>query len=337
MRYRVHAAAVLVALLSAACGGSDNAAPAAGAQVITVDGSSTVFPITEAFAEEFHKVNRAARITVGSSGTGGGFQKFCRDETDISNASRPISKTEADACAKAGIDYIELPVAYDGLAVIVHPKNTWVDHLTVAELKKLWEPAAQGRVTRWSQVRSGWPDREVRLFGPGVDSGTFDYFTEAINGKSKASRGDYTSSEDDNVLVQGVSGDEHAIGYFGYAYYEENKDKLKLVPIDDLKDDNGRGPVTPSPETVSGGTYRPLSRPVFIYVKTKALQRPEVQQFVDFYLTNTAGLVREVGYIPFTDAEYSLVAERFRSKKTGSAYHTSTLPPTATLEQRLKQ
>ena len=331
---------ILMLMTAAGCGRGDSGGSGSTTpreQVLTVDGSSTVYPVTEAFAEEFQKTNRGTRITVGNSGTGGGFQKFCRDETDISNASRPISATEADACAKAGIEYIELPVAYDGLAVLVHPKNTWVDHLTVAELRKIWEPAAQGKVTRWSQVRAGWPDREMRLFGPGVDSGTFDYFTEAVNGKAKASRGDYTSSEDDNVLVQGINGDENAIGYFGYAYYEENKDKLKLIPVDDQKDDNGKGPIAPSPETVTGGTYRPLSRPIFVYVKTKALQRPEVQKFVEFYLTNTGGLVREVGYIPFTDAEYGLIRARFQGKKTGSMYHGSSLAATATLEQRLTQ
>ena len=335
----VRAAATLSLLLSAAaCGRGDSGAPGTPApQVITADGSSTVFPVTEAFAEEFQKANTGMRVTVGSSGTGGGFEKFCRGETDVSNASRPISGKETAACAGAGIEYIELPVAYDGLAVMVNPKNTWVDHLTVAELKRVWEPAAQGKITRWKQVRPGWPDREIRLFGPGVDSGTFDYFTEVINGKAVASRGDYTSSEDDNVLVQGISGDENALGYFGYAYYQENRDKLKLVPIDDGKDDNGKGPVAPSPETVSGGTYRPLSRPIFIYVKAKALERPEVQKFIQFYLTNTGRLVREVGYIPFTDAEYALVQQRFEGRRTGSMYHGTALPATATLEERLKQ
>ena len=332
------AAAVLLCSSLAGCGGRDSGTPGAPApQVIAADGSSTVFPVTEAFAEEFQKATPGMRVTVGSSGTGGGFEKFCRGETDISDASRPISATEIERCAKAGIEYIELPVAYDGLAVMVNPKNTWVDHLTVGELKKVWEPAAQGRVTRWNQVRAGWPDREIRLFGPGVDSGTFDYFTEVINGKTAASRGDYTSSEDDNVLVQGISGDESALGYFGFAYYEENTDKLKLVPIDDGKDDNGKGPIPPSPETVSGGTYRPLSRPIFIYVKVASLQRPEVQQFIGFYLTNTAKLVREVGYIPFTDAEYALVKQRFDSRRAGSMYHDTSLPATATLQERLKQ
>jgi phosphate transport system substrate-binding protein len=331
--------AASVAILGSltACGGGSSAPGTPAGQVITADGSSTVFPVTEAFAEEFQKANAGMRVTVGSSGTGGGFEKFCRGETDISDASRPISAKEVDACAKAGIEYIEVPVAYDGLAVLVNPKNIWVDHMTVAELKKIWEPAAQGKVTRWNQIRAGWPDRELRLFGPGVDSGTFDYFTEVITGKAAASRGDYTSSEDDNVLVQGISGDENALGYFGLAYYEENQDKLKLVAIDDGKDDNGKGPILPTPETVGGGTYRPLSRPIFIYVKTTSLQRPEVQKFIEFYLTNTARLVREVGYIPFPDADYALVRQRFDGRRTGSMYHGSALPATATLQERLKQ
>jgi phosphate transport system substrate-binding protein len=336
--FQTAAMAATLFLPLAACGGGESGTSATpAAQVITADGSSTVFPVTEAFAEEFQKANRGLRVTVGRSGTGGGFEKFCRGETDISNASRPISATEVAACAKAGIEYIEVPVGYDGLAVIVHSKNTWVDHLTVAELKKIWEPAAQGNVMRWNQVRPGWPDREMRLFGPGVDSGTFDYFTEVITGKTKASRGDYTSSEDDNVLVQGISGDENALGYFGYAYYEENQGKLKLIPIDDGKEDNGAGPILPSPEAVSGGTYRPLSRPIFIYFKTKALERPEVRQFADFIATDTGTLVREVGYVALTDGEYGQVRARLQSRKTGSMYQGSSLPGTATLDERLKQ
>jgi phosphate transport system substrate-binding protein len=209
--------------------------------------------------------------------------------------------------------------------------------MTVAELKKLWEPAAQGKITRWSQIREGWPDREIHLFGAGVDSGTFDYFTEAVVGKEAQSRGDYTSSEDDNVIVQGVSGDELALGYFGYAYYEENKDKLKLVAVDDGDDRNGKGPIAPSPDTVKDGTYRPLSRPVFIYPKVKALDRPEVKRFVDFYLTKGAALVREVGYIPLTDREYELVRNRLTARKTGSMYHGTDSRTQTTLEHRLSQ
>ena len=322
--------------LTACGGGNDQAASgAAGSQVITADGSSTVFPVTEAVAEEFQKANPGARVTVGSSGTGGGFQKFCRDETDISNASRPIKATELEACRKAGIEFIELPVAYDGIAIVVNPKNTWVNSMTAAELKKLWEPAAQGKVTRWNQIRSDWPDEEIHLFGAGTDSGTFDYFTEAVMGKEAQSRGDYTSSEDDNVIVQGVAGDQYALGYFGYAYYEQNKDKLKVVAVDDGDASNGAGPVAPSPETVAGGTYRPLSRPIFVYAKTKALERPEVLRFVEFYLSEGAPLVREVGYIPMTEREQGLVRERFTARKAGTMYTGTDSHSQMTLEQRL--
>jgi phosphate transport system substrate-binding protein len=320
-----------------ACGGGttdQGSEDLAGAAVIRIDGSSTVYPITEAVAEEFRRATRA-RVTVGISGTGGGFQKFCRDEIDVAEASRPIQTTEIEACSKSGVEYIEIPIAYDGLAVVVNPKNSWAASMTVAELKKLWEPAAQGKITRWNQVRTGWPDQEIHLFGAGVDSGTFDYFTEVIMGKAKASRGDYTSSEDDNVIVQGVSGDEHALGYFGYAYYEENKDKLKLVAIDDENESNGAGPILPSPETVGNGTYRPLSRPIFIYPKVKALDRPEVKRFVEYYLKEGLPLVREVGYIALTDKEYELVRSRYTAKKTGSMYQGSSAG--MTLEQRLSQ
>jgi phosphate transport system substrate-binding protein len=266
-----------LSVAAAACGGGPQGeTDLSSAAVVQIDGSSTVYPITEAVSEEFRKVTRA-RVTVGISGTGGGFAKFCRDEIDIADASRPIAAAEVEACAKADVQDVELPIAYDGLAVVVNPKNAWAASMTVAELKKLWEPAAQGQIKRWNQVRDGWPDAEIHLFGAGVDSGTFDYFTEVIMGKAKASRGDYTSSEDDNVIVQGVSSDENALGYFGYAYYEENKGKLKLLAVDDGDDSNGAGPILPSPETVGNGTYRPLSRPIFIYPKVKSLDRPEVK------------------------------------------------------------
>jgi phosphate transport system substrate-binding protein len=323
--------------LLAGCGGSRTNDEGAAGQVITADGSSTVFPITEAVAEEFQAANPGARVTVGVSGTGGGFQKFCRDEIDIADASRPIRPTESEACAKARIEFIELPVAYDGVAIVVNPKNTWATSMTVAELRKLWEPAAQGTIRRWNQVRDGWPDQEIHLFGAGVDSGTFDYFTEAIVGKEDQSRGDYTSSEDDNVIVQGVSGDEFALGYFGYAYYEENKGQLKLVAVDDGDDSNGKGPILPSPETVKEGTYRPLSRPIFIYPKLGALGRPEVKSFVDYYLREGVDLVREVGYIPLSDKEYELVRTRLSAKKTGSMYQGTDSRSRVTLEQRLAQ
>jgi phosphate transport system substrate-binding protein len=331
-----------IALTSAACGGgtqqpAGGTAPAQAPQVITADGSSTVAPVTEAVAEEFQKANAGQRVTVGTSGTGGGFQKFCRNETDISDASRPISPEEMKACSATGVEFIEVPVAYDGLAIVVHPKNTWATSMTVEELKKLWEPSAQGKVMRWSQIRAGWPDREIHLFGAGVDSGTFDYFTEAIVGKAKQSRGDYTSSEDDNVIVQGVSGDEGSLGYFGFAYYEQNQGKLKLVAVDDGVETNGQGPIAPSPETVKNGTYRPLSRPIFIYPKVKALDRPEVRNFVEFYLTKGVPLIREVGYIPLTDGEYDMVRKRFTAKKTGSMYEGVDSHSQLTLEQRLSR
>ena len=296
----------------AACGSSSQdarpgAGQAAGPSLITLDGSSTVFPISEAVAEEFQKVEKGVNVTVGISGTGGGFQKFCRGEIDIADASRPISATEVEACRKTGVEYTELPVAYDGIAIAVSPKASWVDTITTAELKTLWSPDAQGKVTKWSQVRKGWPDREVHLFGAGVDSGTYDYFTEVITGKAKASRGDFTSSEDDNVLIQGIANDELALGFVPYAYYEGNKDKLKLVPVDDGKG----GPITPTPETIENGTYKPLSRPVFIYVSKKAAERPEVRKFVEFYLRNADQLVREVNYVSLGAANYTASLEKF--------------------------
>jgi phosphate transport system substrate-binding protein len=324
---------VFVALSLAGCSREGGDGTGAGSQVIAVDGSSTVFPVTEAVAEEFQRANPGTRVTVGLSGTGGGFQKFCRDEIDVADASRPIKPSEAEACRTANVEYLEIPVAYDGLAVVVHPSNQWASSMTVAELKRVWEPGAQGRLTRWNQIRPSWPDREIHLFGPGVDSGTFDYFTEVIVGNSGQSRGDYTSSEDDNVIVQGVGGDENALGYFGYAYYEENKSKLKLVAIDDGDDSNGEGPVLPSPDSVKNGTYRPLSRPIFIYPKLKALSRPEVDAFIRFYLDNGAPLVREVGYIPLSDSEYAMVRKRVASRTTGTMYEGG--DPKMTLEQRL--
>jgi phosphate transport system substrate-binding protein len=331
----------VVAVIAVACGGSAPSTDSSGMStaaptVIAIDGSSTVFPVTEAVAEEFQKVNAGTQVTVGRSGTGGGFQKFCRDETVISNASRPIAPAEIDACKKGGIEYIELPIAYDGMAVVVNPKNTWAPSITVAELNKLWSPEAQGKVLRWNQVRSSWPNQEIHLFGAGVDSGTFDYFTEVINGKSKVSRGDYTSSEDDNILVQGVAGDQNALGYMGLAYFEENKDKLKLVAIDDENPANGDGPIAPSAETVRNGTYRPLSRPIFIYVNTAALSRPEVQKFIEYYVTSASALVSEVGYVPLTDSEQKLVQQRFAAKTTGTMFDAAgATDPKIGLEQRL--
>ena len=336
VQMRLCAVALVSATTVAACGGgsSESAASNTAPAVIQLDGSSTVFPISEAVAEEFQKANPGTRVTVGISGTGGGFQKFCRGETDISDASRPIRPTEIETCKKAGIEYIELPIAYDGVAVVVNPKNTWATSVTVAELKTLWSPDAQGKVLRWNQVRSSWPNREVRLFGAGVDSGTYDYFTEAVVGKEGASRGDFTSSEDDNVLVQGIGSDELALGFLPFAYVEQNHDKLKLVPVDDGKAENGSGPLAPSAETVRNGTYQPLSRPLFIYVAKKAAERPEVQKFVDAYFGASA-LIREVGYVELTPQIYDLAKQHFAERKVGTAFGAGGSQVGLTLEQLL--
>lgn len=306
------------AALAAGCKGCKEGS----ATIIAIDGSSTVFPITEAVAEEFQR-NHEARVTVGVSGTGGGFKKFCREEVAITGASRPIKPSEVELCQKNGVEYIEIPVAYDGLAVVVHADNDWVDHMTVAELKALWRPEAQGKATRWSDIRPGWPDKEVHLFGPGVDSGTYDYFTTAIVGREHSSRGDYTSSEDDNVLVQGVSRDPLSLGFFGFAYYSENASRLKLVPIDDGNPDNGAGPIAPSQETVANGTYQPLSRPIFIYVRKRAAEWSEVDAFIQFYLREGRRLVREVGYISLRDQAYDLARQRFERRTVGSVFNGS--------------
>lgn len=275
---------------------------------IKIDGSSTVYPITEAVAEEFREEQPGVNVTVGVSGTGGGFKKFSRGETAISNASRPIKDKEKAACEENGISYVELEVAYDGLAVLVNKENTWVDHLTVEELKKIWEPAAQGVIMKWNQIRKEWPNEEIHLFGPGVASGTYDYFTDVINGEEGASRGDYTASEDDNVLVQGVSTDKLGLAFFGLAYYEENADKLKLVGVD-----GGEGVVLPSQETVANGTYKPLSRPIFIYVNNKATEKEEVVAFINFYLEIVPSISKEVGYVPIPNDILSKQIEKFKN------------------------
>ena len=305
------------ALMLSACGGSKEPKNEDGTNSekltgdIKVDGSSTVYPITEAVAEEFKASYPNVKVTVGLSGTGGGFKKFARGETDINDASRSIKPTEDSLCKASNIGHIELRVAFDGLAIVVNPKNTWANDITVAELKKIWEPEAQGKIKYWNQIRAQWPKEEIHLFGAGVESGTYDYFTEAIVGKSHSSRGDYTASEDDNVLVHGISTDRLALGFFGIAYFEENKDKLKVVPVDDQKDDNGKGPVLPSIETVKNKTYTPLGRPLFIYVNSTAAKRKEVQTFIDFYLTNGGALSQEVGYISMTDEEYKAEKTKF--------------------------
>ena len=289
---------------------------ASKAQLIQIDGSSTVFPITEAVSEEFQKAKKGAvKVTVGIAGTGGGFKKFCRGETDISDASRPILKAEMETCKQSGVQYVELPIAYDALTVIVNPKNDWVKSLAVPDLKKMWEPGAQGKVTSWNQVRSEWPNNPLKLFGPGADSGTFDYFTEAVVGKAKSSRGDFTASEDDNVLVQGVANDRNALGYFGFAYYIENQKKLRAVPIN-----GGKGPVLPSAKTVEDGTYQPLSRPIFIYVSKKSLDKPEVREYVEFYLKNAPSLVKQVKYVALPSSAYTIGMDHVKKGKVGTVF-----------------
>ena len=288
------------------------AAPA----IVKIDGSSTVYPITEAVAEEFQKMKKGeVNVTVGISGTGGGFKKFCRNEIDISDASRPISKKEMDECGKQGIKYFEMPVAYDALTVMVNPKNTFIKSMTVAELKMIWEPGAQGKIMTWKDVNPAWPNEKLKLYGAGSDSGTFDYFTEAIVGKAKSSRGDFTASEDDNVLVQGISSDKGALGYFGFAYYIENQKKLKAVAID-----GGKGPVMPTAANVDNGTYNPLSRPIFIYVNEKSMEKPEVKEFVEFYMKNAAKLVKEVKFIPLPAKIYTTNMEHVAKKKLGTVF-----------------
>lgn len=285
---------------------------------VKVDGSSTVYPVTEAVAEEFMKEYPRVRVTVGVSGTGGGFSKFVRKETDISDASRPIRPGEAELAAQNGVEYIELPVAYDGLAIVVHPGNDWVECLTVEEMRRMWEPNSS--VSNWNQVRSAFPDRELSLYGAGTASGTYDYFTTAIVGEESASRPDFTASEDDNVLVQGVAGDRDAFGFLPYSYYAENTDKLKLLGVDDEDPANGEGCIQPGPETVQDGTYQPLARPEFIYVNAERANDPAVGAFTEFYLENAAELAREVGYVSLSAEAYALGLERFRNRRTGSVF-----------------
>jgi phosphate transport system substrate-binding protein len=284
-------------------------------KIIKIDGSSTVYPITEAVAEEFQKSTKI-KVTVGESGTGGGFKKFCRGEIDISNASRPISQKEIDACKEAGIQFVELPIAFDALTVVVNDKNDWVKSITVEELKKIWAPGS--KVKSWKEVNPAYPDKKLGLYGPGTASGTFDYFSEAINGKSKAHRTDYTPSEDDNVLVQGVSSNVGGMAYFGMAYYEENKDKLRAIPVAVKA---GSPAVLPSVKTVEDGSYQPLARPIFIYVNaTAAAFKPEVKAFVNFYLDNAPVLVKEVKYVPLPAEDYAAVKAHFKANKPGTGF-----------------
>lgn len=298
----------IMILAMSGCGGGTDATSS-----VAIDGSSTVYPITEAVAEEYQlETGGAVRVTVGVSGTGGGFKRFCAGETDINNASRELSESEAAICEQNGVEPLELPIANDGISVTVHPENTWAECLTVEELRRIWEPGST--VERWSDVRPDWPESEVRLYGPGTDSGTFDYFTEEVVGESGASRPDYTASEDDNVLVQGVSGDTRALAYFGFAYYEANVDRVNVVAID-----AGDGCVEPTVETVNSGEYAPLSRPVFLYAARSSVERPVVRDFLEFYMENAAELSRAVGYVPLGSEQYRQNIEQLAGPEENAA------------------
>lgn len=286
------------------------------AQSIKIDGSSTVYPISKKAADDFQKLMHGSiTATIKISGTGGGFRNFCLEVSNINNASRPIQKHELDICKKFGVQFIEVPLAYDALTVLVNPQNNWVNSFSIAELKRIWKPAAQSRITHWRQIRAAWPDRVIKLFAPDADSGTFDYFTEAIVGKSKASRTDYSASEDDNVLVQRIANERDALGYFGYGYFVQNQKRLRAVPID-----GGKGPVAPSVKTVEDGTYKPLSRPLFIYVSRKSLDGAEMRQFIAFYLARASQIVTQLKYVPLPARGYELAIERVRNGSHGTAF-----------------
>lgn len=302
---KISALTVVTILLLAACGGGSGSKKDTVGGSIKIDGSSTVYPLSEAVAEEFRTVNPAVNVAIGSSGTGAGFKKFARGETDISDASRPIKESEIEACKENNISYLEIMVALDGISIMVNPENTWIENITVDELKKIWK--SNSPVMKWSDVRAEWPSEDIHLYGPNTAHGTYDFFTEAVLGESGASRSDYNAVADYNVGIQGISTDKNALGYFGLAYYEENKDILKLVGVD-----NGEGPVTPSLETVKNGTYAPLSRPLFIYVNNTAVARAEVVEFVSFFIENSAELAKEVGYIPLPQEEYTNQLAKFK-------------------------
>ena len=310
-----------VLTFSTACSSPQDSQPPSSQAVIAVDGSSTVYPITNEIAQEYQLIStKQPEIRINVSGTGGGFRRFCVGETDISNASRPINAEEMATCQENDVEYIELPVAYDALTVVVHPDNDWVNEITTSDLATIWEPNAENRVTKWNQVRSQWPDRPLNLYGPGADSGTFDYFTEAIIGEAEASRTDYFDSEDDTLLVRGVREDLNSLGYFGYSYYEENRGDLKALAID-----NGSGAVMPSRDTVRSGEYQPLSRPLLIYVNASALEaKPELREFVEYYLTQGRPSVSVVGSIPLPDEIYNLALKRIENKQTGTVFEGET-------------
>jgi phosphate transport system substrate-binding protein len=320
----IRLAALLAPPLLFGCGGGDQGADeTALSGAIELDGSSTVYPITEALAEEFQRMHPRTRVTVGISGTGGGFKRFCAGEIDIADASRPIKDEERALCAENGVAFHEIRIAWDGLSVVTNPANDFVQCLTVDELKRIWEPGST--IANWSEIRPGFPNKRLALYGPGTDSGTFDYFTEAIVGEEDASRPDYTASEDDNVLVQGIAGDPEGLGYFGYAYYEENQDKLKLIAVD-----GGSGCVQPTVETIESGEYAPLSRPLYLYVREDALQQPQVGAFLEFGLTEGRELVRQVGYIPLRDEQYRAEFEKIGGTAADTTAGTPAEGPTET-------
>jgi phosphate transport system substrate-binding protein len=309
---------------------SEDISAANSSSSINIDGSSTVYPLTDEVAKElqFEQGEAAPNITIDFSGTGGGFKKFCAGETDINNASRPILKAEMEICKANGVEYIEIPVAFDALTVVVHPENDWANDITVAELKAMWEPAAEGEVIQWSQVRSDWPNQPLSLHGADVESGTYDYFTEAIVGEAQASRSDYTAQSDDDLIVRAVRQDPNSLGFFGYAYYNENRSQLKALAID-----SGDGPITPSDETVQSGEYQPLTRPLFIYVNADALaSNPDLQAFVEYYLLNARFLVEVVGYTPLPNEAYNIASEHVAEKRIGTAFGGQA-PTDLTLEQ----
>jgi phosphate transport system substrate-binding protein len=310
-------------------------------RVVTMDGSSTVYPISKAIAASFEKrepvkvdVKVAMKVALGISGTGGGFRRFCDGQVDIANASRPITEDEEKLCARNAIEFIELPIAYDGLAVVVNPANTWAADITIEELGRLWDPAAEAKITRWSQVRPSWPDEPLHLFGAGTDSGTYDYFSEAVGHKGGL-RKDFTASENDDVLVNGVAADRLALGFFGLAYLRNSKERLKVLPVDDGKAENGNGPITPSEESVYAGTYQPLSRPLFIYVSKRALARREVELLTTYYVVNGAKFTRRVGYVPLPENAYILAQKRLNAKRTGSMYAKGDVRIGVSIEQFL--
>lgn len=283
---------------------------------IKIDGSSTVYPITQAIAEQYRANKADSNLTVDFSGTGGGFKKFCAGQTDINNASRPISKAEMEECKAQGVAYIELPIAFDALTIVVNPANDWLKNISLEELNKIWSPAAEQNLTRWNQINADLPDRPLNLYAPGKDSGTYDYFTEAVVGKAGSSRNDYLQSEDDTILVQGVKQDPNALGYLGLAYYESNQDQIKAVAVD-----SGTGAVLPSRETVEAGEYQPLSRPLFIYVNSSAAQKnPDLKEFVETYLEQAPEIVSQVGYVPLPEDGYQLTEIHFQRGKVGTVF-----------------